>query len=162
MSKKISPKQLLANKNNSKNGGVKTEEGKLVSSKNALKHGCLSQQILPDELERYQELYDELVVEMEPESILERIMIERIATHVLQLNRISFAKTEFVNVCANPGKFKDSFEDFMPNRVVTIEEPYEPKVKQGDVEVLLAVYHRYEVSVENRLYRAIREYKSLR
>ncbi len=162
MSKKISPKQLIANKNNSKNGGVKTEEGKLVSSKNALTHGCLSQQVLPEELECYQELYDELVEEMKPEGILDRIMVERITTHVLQLNRISFAKKEFINSRANLGKFKDLFEDVMSNGVVTVEEPYKPKVKQEDVEVLLGVYHRYEVSVENRLYRAIREYKSLR
>ena len=91
MSNKISPKQLIANRNNSKNGGVKTEEGKLVSSKNSLRHGYLSQQVLPKEFEVYQNLYDELVIEMKPENILERVLVERIAVHILQLNRISYS-----------------------------------------------------------------------
>lgn len=162
MSNKISPKQLIANKNNAKKGGVKTEEGKLVSSKNALRHGCLSQQVLPEEFELYQNLYDELVIEMKPENILERVLVERIAGHILQLNRVSFSKNEFVNACANPGKFKDLFEDMVPNQIVTVEEPYKPKIKHGDVKVLLELYHRYEISVENRFYKAIREYRSLR
>jgi len=162
MSNKISPKQLIANRNNSKNGGVKTEEGKLVSSKNALRHGYLSQQVLPKEFEVYQNLYDELVIEMKPENILERVLVERIAVHILQLNRISYSKSEFVNFCENPGKFEDLFSDMLSNKIITIEEPYKPKVKHGDVKMLLELYHRYEVSVENRFYKAVREYRSMR
>lgn len=42
----ISQKQLEANRQNAKLGGVKTEGGKAVSKLNALKHGLLSQEVL--------------------------------------------------------------------------------------------------------------------
>ena len=41
-----SQKQIDANRENGKKGGVKTDEGKAVSKYNALKHGILSKQIL--------------------------------------------------------------------------------------------------------------------
>jgi hypothetical protein len=41
-----SQKQIDANRENAKKGGVKTDEGKAVSKYNALKHGILSKQIL--------------------------------------------------------------------------------------------------------------------
>jgi len=41
-----SQKQLEANRQNAKLGGVKTEEGKAVSKYNALKHGLLSKEVL--------------------------------------------------------------------------------------------------------------------
>ena len=44
----ISDKQLEANRENAKLGGVKTEEGKAVSRLNAIKHSILSN-ILTDE-----------------------------------------------------------------------------------------------------------------
>jgi len=40
-----SEKQIEANKNNAKKGGVKTVEGKEVSRMNALKHGILSSEL---------------------------------------------------------------------------------------------------------------------
>ena len=44
----ISQKQLEANRENAKLGGVKTEEGKAVSKYNAIKHGLLSEEVLLD------------------------------------------------------------------------------------------------------------------
>ena len=42
----ISQKQLEANRQNAKLGGVKTEEGKAISKYNAIKHGLLSKEVL--------------------------------------------------------------------------------------------------------------------
>ena len=112
MTNNTSLKQITANKENSKKGGVKTEEGKNISSQNSLKHGCLSQQVLAHEKEQYFLLYGELVDELKPSTIIDRVLIERIAVHILQLNRISFAKLEFVKAYENPGKSKSFFYDF--------------------------------------------------
>jgi hypothetical protein len=158
MTKKISPEQLVANKTNSKKGGVKTEKGKRVSSQNSRKHGLLSQKVLPHERKEFQGLIELLKEELNPDSVLECIVLERIALHVLQLNRISFAKNEFILACENPGKITKSILDLPSFDVVEIE-PYEPKIQPKSVELLFNLYHRYEVSVENRLYKAIREYK---
>ena len=42
----VSKKQLVANKQNARKGGVKTAEGKSLTRLNALKHGLLSEEIL--------------------------------------------------------------------------------------------------------------------
>ena len=54
----ISDKQLNANKNNAKFGGVKTEEGKKVIRHNAFKHGLTSSSII-SKLSLYEESLDE-------------------------------------------------------------------------------------------------------
>lgn len=43
-----SQKQIDANRENGKLGGVKTDEGKTVSRYNAIKHGLLSEEVLLD------------------------------------------------------------------------------------------------------------------
>ncbi len=59
---KLSQKQLEANRQNAKLGGVKTEEGKAVSKYNALKHGILSQEVLleSENEKRYKKITKEL------------------------------------------------------------------------------------------------------
>ena len=42
-------KQIFANGKNAKRGGVKSAEGKSVSSQNALKHGGLSKKVFKEE-----------------------------------------------------------------------------------------------------------------
>ncbi len=44
----VSKKQLKANRENAKKGGVKTEEGKAITKYNALKHGLLAKEIVVD------------------------------------------------------------------------------------------------------------------
>ena len=87
MNNKASDKQVIANKLNSKKGGVKSTEGKAASSLNAVKHGLLSQKVLPHEEEEFQELIDMLKEELQPNSVLQNIILERIALHTLQLNK---------------------------------------------------------------------------
>ena len=92
--------------------------------------------------------------------ILTSVMMERVVVHVLQLRRISHARNEFLRATQKPGKVRDKFDtDFTFLEV--IEERYKPDFEWQTIDKLLSLYHRYEVSAENRLYRAIRELKIL-
>ncbi len=92
-------KQIDANRENGKKGGVKTDEGKAVSKYNALKHGILSKQILfegEDENELL-ELEKRLRSELSPASELELLMVDKIASNIWRLKRaLSFEKDDVI------------------------------------------------------------------
>lgn len=94
-----SQKQIDANRENGKKGGVKTEDGKAISKYNALKHGILSKQILfegEDESELL-ELEKKLRSELSPASELELLMVDKIASNIWRLKRaLSFEKDDVI------------------------------------------------------------------
>ena len=70
-------------------GGPKTKQGKLISSKNAMKHGLTAKNWLnPDEQDFYNSILSKLSADYEPEGILELMQVERIASCVTRLQRI--------------------------------------------------------------------------
>ncbi len=84
-----SQKQIEANRENAKLGGVKTEEGKAVSRYNAIKHGILSKNVLfkdEDENELI-ELGKRLRSEMKPDTELELLLVDRIIANFWRLKR---------------------------------------------------------------------------
>lgn len=94
----ISQKQLEANRENAKLGGVKTEEGKAISKYNALKHGLLTKVILlPNEDETALiELNKRLRGDLKPASELESILIDRIVANAWRLGRVMKIEKEMI------------------------------------------------------------------
>jgi uncharacterized iron-regulated protein len=136
-------------------GGPKTPDGKRISRYNALKHGILSN-VLTD--------YDEISVgewhavlknELEPGTLLEEVLVERIAYILLRLSRVAKAETEHVKKCLNPTITEPYLPDLLEGRV--LKKGYEPRLSAEHIEPLFSVYYRYEKSLENRLYRALLE-----
>lgn len=85
----VSQKQLEANRENAKLGGVQTEEGKAISRYNAIKHGLLSKKVLfkdEDENELI-ELGKKLRGEMKPETEFELLLVDRIISNFWRLKR---------------------------------------------------------------------------
>lgn len=75
-------KQVAANRKNAqKSTGPKTEEGKKISSMNAFQHGMLagvtSSLIDPDN--RFNEIYAALIVEFQPDGVVETTLVRRMA-----------------------------------------------------------------------------------
>ena len=96
----ISEKQLEANRENAKLGGVKTEEGKAVSRYNALQHGLLSQQVLMDgeDADLLLELEKRLRSELKPATEIELLLADRIAANIWRLKRaLSFERHEVIS-----------------------------------------------------------------
>lgn len=70
-------------------GGPKTKQGKLLSSKNSLKHGINAKQWLnQDEQDTYDSIFFGLTTDYKPVGTLEEILIERIAACQTRLERI--------------------------------------------------------------------------
>src|SRR5574343_1104831 len=92
----LSEKQLEANRENAKKGGVKTEEGKANSKYNALKHGILKEVVSDYEVEFYEVIKERLEDQFKPVGVLEKFLVDRIGVYYLKLYRLAKAEKEFM------------------------------------------------------------------
>ena len=86
--------QITANRRNaSKSTGPKTPEGKLVVGKNAVRHGLLSSDLLPDEDPvEFDRFFDHLFQALEPVGAFEESLAERIIWLRWRLRRVPRAE----------------------------------------------------------------------
>lgn len=157
----ISDKQYKANQTNAFLGGVKTLEGKEISKFNALTHGILRQSLTDYENEFYIDIYNDLVKQLKPEGIIEKVLIERIAVYYLKLFRVQKAETEYMKAKLNPRviKSRDVIQE-MTNKILenqVMNEGYTPKITDEVIIRMYETYSRYEGTLENRLYKALHE-----
>jgi hypothetical protein len=104
-SKQISPRQLEANRENAKKStGPRTAEGKLVSRRNALKHGLYTKDLVirsgqgKENPREFQQLFENLRKDLQPEGQLEELQVVKIAIAHWQLRRALRAEAgEIVN-----------------------------------------------------------------
>lgn len=158
MKNSISEKQLRANKENARRGGVKTPEGKEVSKYNSLKHGILSDVITDYDKGNFEELHQRLINEFNPETAIEEIIVERIVLCTIRLSRAVKAETEYIKKILNPEiGHHEGLLDVELGRWVVDKPGYTPKFDKDAVKPLENLYLRYEKSLENRLYRALHE-----
>ena len=92
-----SKKQIEANRKNAKKGGVKTEAGKEVSKMNALTHGILSHHLyIPNNSymtkEELVEFQSAFVESMQPEGMMETLLVDRLIATFLRLQRLYIAE----------------------------------------------------------------------
>lgn len=82
-------KQIIANRKNSKLGGVKTPKGKEISKYNAQKHGLLTKEIVIEDENKKElkEFSEGLVNTLQPQGELEIILTEMIASDTWRLKR---------------------------------------------------------------------------
>jgi len=122
-------KQIEANRENAKLGGVKTEEGKAVSCYNAVKHGLLSQKVLfkGEDEATLAELGERLRADLKPSTEMETVLADRIVANLWRLQRAMGLERESV----------------MSN--------FEGLANDADI------FFRYEVMLERGIYKALHE-----
>ncbi len=123
-------KQLKANRQNAKLGGIKTEEGKEISKYNALKHGLLSKEVLleKENEQNLVELGKRLRNEIKPVGELEMLLADRIIANFWRLSRaMTIEKTSVIET---------TFNQLM-----------------GDADI----FFRYETMLERGIYKALHE-----
>src|SRR5690242_17970226 len=107
-----SQKQVAANRENGKLGGVRTEEGKAVSRYNALKHGILKEVVSDYEQVFYEDIVERLESEFHPIGTLENMLVDRIGVYYLKLYRAAKAENEYMRSTLNPRIMSDPLGDF--------------------------------------------------
>ncbi len=89
-----SQKQIQANQENSKKGGVKTDKGKSIVKKNAIKHGITSNEliinngIINESKQEFDDLRELLIDSLQPVGILEFIIVKKILFSYWRLMRV--------------------------------------------------------------------------
>jgi len=101
--KRMTEKQLAANRANAlQSTGPRTAQGRAVSRWNALQHGVLARALIPPALEPYESrdefaaLLQTLRQELSPQSAIEEILVERIATSYWRLARLLRAEAGMI------------------------------------------------------------------
>jgi len=147
----ISDKQLQANRANAKKGGVKTPEGKAVSRYNAIKHGLLSQEvILSDEnQEELEMLAKKLRSQLLPQTELEVVLVDRIASNVWRLRRAMRIEREMMEDDRN-----DTFSSSQKALGKALSYDFANYDTYGK-------FIRYEASIERGIYKALHELQRL-
>ena len=144
----LSQKQLEANRNNAKLGGVKTDEGKAISKYNALKHGLLSKEVVLDgELDEkiLIEIGRKLRTELEPQTELELVLIDRITANVWRLRRVMQIEREMMD-----NDREDSYGDTKKTLGSALSYDFANHDTYGKL-------IRYETSIEKGIYKALHE-----
>jgi hypothetical protein len=154
---KVSPKQLIANKQNAKLGGVKTEEGKAASKFNALKHGLLSREALlaTEDRGELSELSRQLRVDLHPSGNFECLLVDRIVANTWRLRRLLHIEGAAM---AYQRKEIDRFN--LSGRSSSKEEGWErdrAMLFGEEMDKLI----RYESTLERGIYRALHELQRL-
>lgn len=147
-------KQLEANRENGKKGGVKTPEGKAISRYNALKHGLLSKEVLLSD-ENEDDLVDlgkKLRAELAPETEFELVLVDRITANIWRLRRVMRIEQEMID--------DDRVStDYMGNKTVkSLGSALSYDFANHDTYGKLI---RYEASIERGIYKALHELQRL-
>jgi len=143
----ISQKQLEANRQNAKLGGVKTEKGKAVSKYNAIKHGLLSKEVLLEDEDEAKliEVGKKLRAELEPQTEFELVLVDRITANVWRLRRVMQIEQEMI---------ADDRKNTYNGGAKTLGQAFSIDFANSDTYGKLI---RYETSIERGIYKALHE-----
>jgi hypothetical protein len=109
----VSDKQLLANRQNAPNGGVKTLEGKAIVRLNAVKFGWLCRDLLlpGEDAELLWEIRESFMADLKPEGAVEQMLVEFIVSGLWKLMRGRSMETAYIentlNYCQRAFKTPD-------------------------------------------------------
>jgi len=94
-----SKKQLIANRENGKLGGPKTEAGKAAVRLNSVTHGLLSKEVLlkGEDAAELNRLRNNFMAELAPEGELETMHVDLITACLWRLKRAYIAETAMLN-----------------------------------------------------------------
>lgn len=90
-------RQAEANRQNAlRSTGPRTPEGRAASSRNAVRHGVLSNNFVAEheDHDTFQRLLEGLVAEFEPETAIESLLVERLAMLFWRERRLAVAESE--------------------------------------------------------------------
>lgn len=152
MDGEISKRQLEANRQNSKLGGVKTEEGKVVSKYNALKHGLLAKEVILDDEDKnkLQELSEGLQEALCPQGELETVLADRIVANFWRLKRCMKIEKNSMEYNKNDMRMDLGIGQEETGKIADM-------LKGGRIDNIL----RYETTIERGIFKSLHELQRL-
>lgn len=141
-------RQIQANRSNSKlSTGPKSDEGKKVVAKNALKHGILSNEVFIDEGLKgdFEAMKGSFFLQFEPQGQLELFLLERVITCAWRLSILTRIETQIYEKEDSSSWDKDS----------QIKRAF----LYSQTRNALCTLNRYETSIERKFYQALCELK---
>ena len=99
-------KQFTANRANAKKStGPKTDSGKQISRRNALKHGLTSEAIVigDEDPTNFEELRAGFEEDFQPETAVQYFLVERLAADAFRLLRIPVFEAAYIDFCYEEG-----------------------------------------------------------
>ena len=143
-----SQKQIEANQKNAKRStGPKSNEGKAIVARNAIRHGILSEYVPVDETEfdLYSEYCEVMLHELEPRGNLQSLLADRVISTGWRLRRVVHVESLMLQK-AHDSSYTTSYMDAFV----------------GSSANHMAILSRYERSLENALFRALKEFRALK
>ena len=148
MKKQTTQKQIEANRQNAKLGGVKTAKGKSIVRYNAIKHGLLTKAVFMkgENDKTLLTLERGLKSQIQPVGAIESMLTERVIANVWRLRRLFKIEADLM--------FEERLEeDFLSLDVATKLKVVPQMMPKDEGERLV----KYEAMIERSIYRALHE-----
>lgn len=116
----------ISRANGRKSRGPVTEMGKAIASKNATKHGLLSQKpplVIGEDLESFQGIMQGLLDEYQPQTPTEHLLVQKIAMGWLRLHRLWGVEAAIANVSILQQKMEQKYPDQPILDLAALERP---------------------------------------
>ena len=157
-------KQIAANQANAqKSTGPKTDEGKLVASKNAMKHGALSCVAIAEHEDQvlYDTMLAALIEDHDPQTMVERQLVERLT--LLFWREIRLAKAEAFEPQAHQkyvAKNQDA-RDYQGYPCAPDPDPTEYRALESILPIGTQILiGRYQTTLSNQISQTLKELRS--
>ena len=155
-------KQISANRRNAqKSTGPKSDEGKAVSSLNAVRHGFTAQHnvLSIEEAPEFDALRDEFLAEHQPATPTEFAQFELMVSAFWRLRRLRATETAFLDREMERMEDEDDLDYRDPGPLDRLAGVYNWHAGSAGT---LALFSRYEGRLERSFYRALHELERLR
>lgn len=116
----------ISRANGRKSRGPVTEMGKAIASKNATKHGLLSQKpplVIGEDLESFQGIMQGLLDEYQPQTPTEHLLVQQIAMGWLRLHRLWGVEAAIANVSILQQKMEQKYPEQPILDLAALEHP---------------------------------------
>ena len=153
-----SEKQIAANRENAKLGGVKSSEGKSHSKMNALKHGILSNFETDFDHVNFADVFNEFAQQFGVEKPSRRVIVEQLTLTYIRILRCARFETDRLKEALNPPVYKTQAHGMDFNfREETVLEAMNDKAPVNDhtLSQLGNIHLNYERSLFSRFQKLV-------
>lgn len=146
--RKVSRRQVEANRRNGRRGGPKTPEGKRRSSMNARKHGIFASVLTQEDHRKVRSIHEEFRESLGPEGVVEETLVEKLAVLYLRMQRCARAEAEYHHAA-----WTHPLPDERKGRKLNEVSEFRPQY----FEKIVALVQRYDTTLTNQFTRLLHE-----